>query len=101
MATFYSEKEQQKILRELHIAPSDDGYVEANEAARILTWRAKQEFGVEYEYDSTVIRQHVKLGRFPEGSIKPINDRRKLYKASIVFSLPISPRRGKSRRVTT
>lgn len=100
MATFYTEKEQQKILRELHIATTEDGYVEASEAARVLTWRALHEFGVEYVYDSTALRQHTKLGRFPEGTIRAINDCHKQYKASTVFSLPISPRRGKSRRVT-
>lgn len=97
MATFYSEKEQQKILKELHIAPVD-GKVDGSEAARILTWRAKQEHDVEYAYDATSIRQQARQGNFPEGTIDTSNSRHNLYLAQSVFSLPIAPRRGASRK---
>ncbi len=97
MATLYTEKDMAKILRELRIAP-EEGKVDGNEAAKILTWRAKQEYHVEYQYDNTTVRQHVRRGHFPEGTIDTTNPRRNLYKVETVFRLPLAPRRGASRR---
>lgn len=97
MATFYTEKEMAKVLRELHIAP-ESGKVDGSEAARILTWRAKSEHGIDYQYDPTAIRQHVKVGHIPESDIDTTNKRRSLYKYETIFTLPISPKRGAARR---
>jgi hypothetical protein len=97
LATFYTDKEIAKTLRDLHIKP-EEGRVTGAEAARILSWRARQEYQTEYTYDATALRQHVKKGHFPQGSIVHQNARQNLYPVDVVFSLPIAPRRGKSRR---
>jgi hypothetical protein len=97
MATYYTERDMVKVLRELHIAP-EQGKVTGQEAARILSWRAKHEQDVEYHYDATAIRQHIKQGRFPEGSIDHANPRRNLYPVEIIFQLPLAPKRGSSRK---
>jgi hypothetical protein len=97
MATLYTKKDRAKILRELHIAP-EEGKVDGNEAAKILTWRASHEYHVEYHYDNTALRQHVRRGHFPEGTIDTTNPRHNLYQVEAVFKLPLAPRRGASRR---
>ena len=97
MATYYPEKEMVKIMHDLHIAP-EDGKVDGSEAARILTWRAKEEHRVEYEYDPTAIRQHMKTERLKPEDVDTTNPRRNMYKYEAIFRLPISPRRGAARR---
>lgn len=95
MATSYTEEEMAKAMQELHIAP-EDGKVDGSEAAKIMTWRAKQEYGVDYEYTATAVRQHVKVGHLKE--VDTSNPRRSRYPYVAIFQLPLAPRRGASRR---
>lgn len=97
MATFYTEKEMARALRDLHIAPVD-GKVDGSEAAKILSWRAKREYDIDYQYDPTAIRQHVKVGNIPMEARDVTNKRRNLYTYEAIFTLPISPKRGAARR---
>ena len=99
MATYYSDREINRILQTLHIAP-EDGKVDGAEAARILTWRAKEEHDVDYAYGPMALRQHIKTGRIKREEIDPTNKRRNLYPVHTIFSLPISPRRGIARSKT-
>jgi hypothetical protein len=99
MATLYTERDIAKTLRELRIDP-ENGKVDGNEAARILSWRARQEYGIEYQYDAVTIRQHVRRGHFSEGTIDTSNIRRNLYQVNAIFKLPLAPRRGISRKKT-
>jgi hypothetical protein len=89
----YTERDIQKVLKELRIAPVD-GKVDGNEAAKILMWRARDEFGVERAYNSNAVRQQVRSGHFPEGTVDETSGRKNLYKVEAVFVLPISPNRG-------
>jgi hypothetical protein len=97
MATLYTERDIAKALRSLRIE-AIDGKVDGHEAAKILSWRAKEEQQMDYTYDLVAIRQHVRQGHFPEGSIDATEGRHNLYKVESVFRLPIAPKRGQGRR---
>lgn len=90
MAVLYTPKEIQEVLRELRIKPVD-GKVTTLEAARIISWRAKAEQGIEHEYPASAVRRHIQRGH-----IKPIpvSTRLNMYKVEDVFELPLAPRRG-------
>jgi len=96
MAILYTEKEIAKVLKDLRIAP-EDGKVDGNEAARILTWRAKVEQGIDFEYKSSALRQHVRQGHFKEGAIDP-KSRGSRYPVEQVFTLPLAPKRIANRK---
>jgi hypothetical protein len=87
-------------MRELHIAPTAEGMLTGNEAAKVLTWRAEHEFQVHYQYDAGALRQHVRAGYLKKDEVDTTHPRRTLYPYRIVFQLPISPRRGAARRKT-
>jgi hypothetical protein len=96
MAILYTPEDISKVLLELRIDPVE-GKVDANEAARILSWRAKAEQGLDYEYASDAIRQHVRANRFEAGSIDR-NKRGSRYPVDQVFKLPIVPKRRMGRK---
>jgi len=110
MTRYYDTDEIKRALHKLRIKPEDcedesdgklaTGWVDGAEAAKILTWRAKQDYKVDYQYDATAVRQHTKKDRshFPEGTVRAVSERRNLYQVAAVFALPISPKRGTSRR---
>jgi hypothetical protein len=95
--TSYTEEEMLQIMRELHIAPQD-GKLTGSEAAKVLTWRAEHEFQVQYQYDAGALRQHVRAGSLQREELDKNHSRRTLYPYQLIFQLPISPRRGASRR---
>jgi hypothetical protein len=91
---FYTEKEQKTVLKQLRIKP-DTERVNSSEAVKILTWRAKEEFGVEHEYTATAVRKHAsKLEAQPalkeDGSINP---RQNTYSVKRLFEIDILPAR--------
>jgi hypothetical protein len=94
MAILYTSEDISRVLLELRIDPID-GNVDANEAARILTWRAKEEQGLEYEYTPDAVRQ--RTHRFKEGSIDR-DKRGSRYPVDQVFKLPIYPKRRMGRK---
>jgi hypothetical protein len=96
MAILYTPEDISKVLIELRIDPVD-GKVDANEAARILSWRAKAEQDLDYEYAPDAIRQHVRANRFEEGSID-LKKRGSRYPVDQVFRLPIVPKRRMGRK---
>src|SRR6266536_1939280 len=58
MAVLYTQKKIQEALRELAIRPVG-GNVTTKEAARILSWRAKHEEGIDHVYPESAVRRHV------------------------------------------
>lgn len=90
MAVLYTPEEIQSALRELRIKPID-GMVSTQEAARILTWRAKAEQGVKHEYTVSAVRQHVLAGNLVA---VPVSTRFNRYKVEDVFDLNLAPKRG-------
>lgn len=94
MATLYTDKQMAKALKELRIAPIN-GKVNAEEAARILSWRVKAEQEIDFEYKPDAIRQHVRYGNF-EG-LDP-KERGSKYPIDQVFRLPLAPQRAMPRK---
>lgn len=91
MAYLYTPKQIQEALIELRIKPNRDGMVTGQEAARILTWRAQAEQGIEHQYLDSAVRRHVQSGHLTP---YPVNPRYNLYKVEDVFDLALVPRRG-------
>jgi hypothetical protein len=94
MPASYTKREINDALKELHIK-TIDGRVNAEEAARILSWRAKQERGIDHTYTPNAVRKH-------SGKLAPIhpykedgsaNIRVNLYLTENVFELDIQPKR--------
>lgn len=94
MPVLYTKRQIHDALRELRIRPLE-GRVNAEEAARILTWRAKAEQQIEHAYTPNNIRKH-------KGKLDPIhpikidgttNDQTNLYRVERVFELNIKPQR--------
>lgn len=90
MAILYTDEETQRVLRELRIRPVG-GMVTTQEAARLLTWRAKAECGVEHEYTQAAVRRHVHTGKL---SPQRVSARFNRYRVEDIFSLRLAPRRG-------
>jgi hypothetical protein len=90
MAYFYTPEEIQVALEELRIKPLKET-VTSQEAAKILTWRAKNEFGIDRTYNESAVRRHISLGNLK--SVQPEKYMNR-YKVEDVFELPITPRRG-------
>lgn len=90
MAVLYTQKEITSALHELRIRPVD-GMVTGIEAARILTWRAKAEQGIEHTYRASAIRRHVEKKNL---KAYPRNERFNMYAVEDVFAIALVPRRG-------
>lgn len=93
MAHLYTQKQRQDVLKLLSIKPID-GKITGKEAAHILKWRAKQEFGIDREYDDATLRRHVKEGNIHADP----SSRKSRYPVEEVFDLTIYPTRGKQRK---
>lgn len=90
MAFLYTPEDIEEALRQLKIKPLR-GMVTSQEAARILSWRARNEFDIEREYTAGTIRRHIQLGNL---KAEPENTRFNRYPVEAIFDLPITPRRG-------
>lgn len=101
MACLYETKQREEILRSLRIKPIK-GKVTGEEAARILSWRAREEQGVEHKYTSSILRRHVEQGNLEAYPGTRLTDkgksRKNLYDVEAVFELSIAPRRGVARK---
>jgi hypothetical protein len=89
MARLYTRKQMNEVLKELRIKPVEDR-VTSQEAAAILSWRAKQEHQTDYTYTDRSVRRHVTLGNLKD--IKRVSTRQSLYAIEEVFELPLKPR---------
>lgn len=94
---YYTVSERKKALRGLRINPEAER-VNSSEAAKILTWRAKEEHGVEHEYNALAVRKHgSKLDAKPalraDGSPNP---RQNTYDVKRLFEIDILPARTNS-----
>lgn len=91
---FYTERERKTALKQLRIDPNAER-VSSSQAAKILTWRAKQEYGVEHEYNATAVRAHVdQLDKQP--AVKKdgtVNLRQNTYSVAKLFEIDILPQR--------
>src|SRR6266567_3131228 len=92
MARLYTRKQINEVLKELQIKPLENK-VTSQEAARILTWRAKHEHNMEHEYTDATVRRHVALGNLKD--VKQVSTRHSLYSVDEVFELPLKPRHKK------
>lgn len=93
MAKLYTAKTKQEVLRSLEIKPID-GKITGREAAQILEWRAKKEFGIDRKYDDASLRKHVQRGNL---HADPSN-RRSRYSVDEIFDLAVYPTRGRPRQ---
>jgi hypothetical protein len=91
MAYLYTPEQIQEALNELRIKPLQ-GTITSREAARILGWRARQEFGIERNYNEGAVRRHINLGNLKP--VQPEDVYINRYKVEDIFDLPLSPRRG-------
>jgi hypothetical protein len=93
-------KRQQEILKSLAIKPKN-GKITGKEAAEILTWRAKEEAGVEHQYKPSILRRHVESGNLVAHPGTKVTDkgesRKSLYEVEAIFDLSIEPNRGLKR----
>lgn len=101
MATFYTEKERKNALKQMHIHP-DAERVNSAQAAKILTWRAKEEYNVDHQYNATAVRKHAEKldaqpGRKSDGSI---NLRQNTYDVKKLFEIDILPARTNRGKTT-
>lgn len=102
MPAFYTEKERKNALKQMHISP-DAERVNSTQAAKILSWRAKEEYSTEHEYNATAVRKHTdKLDTQParkgDGSI---NTRQNTYSVKKLFEIDIIPARTNQRNKTS
>jgi hypothetical protein len=91
LAVLYTPEEIREALRQLRIKPKN-GKVTGKEAARILTWRAKAENGIEHDYPDSAIRRHVERGNLKIA--EQVNPRLNMYLVEDVFDLLLVPKRG-------
>jgi hypothetical protein len=95
MTVLYTHKQIQDILRDLRIKPKN-GMVTTREAARILTWRAREEYCIEHEYPEAAVRRHVDQGNLKiAGKANKVSN---LFRVEDVFELGIAPKRGIAQR---
>src|SRR5438128_1730616 len=94
MPVLYTKRKINEVIKDLNIRTLD-GRVDAEEAARILSWRAKREQGIEHEYKPNAVRKHRdKLDPIhPSKEDGTPNTRVNLYLAEKVFDLDIEPKR--------
>lgn len=94
MPVLYTKKEIHDALKELKIR-TIEGRVNADEAARILSWRARKEQGVEHTYTPNNVRKHKEKLE----AIHPLktdgtpNTRTNLYLVERLFDLDLEPQR--------
>ncbi len=93
MAKLYTAKLKQEVLRSLEIKPVD-GKLTGREAAQVLEWRARQEFGIERKYDDASLRKHVQKGNLHANP----DNRKSRYSVEEIFDLVIYPTRGRPRQ---
>ncbi len=96
MAKLYTAKAKQEALRSLEIKPID-GKLTGREAAQVLEWRAKQEFGIDRKYDDASLRKHVQHGNLHADP----DNRGSRYLVEEIFDLGIYPARGRPRKEAT
>lgn len=94
MPVFYTEKERKAALLQMRIDPEAER-ANSSQAAKILTWRAKEEHGVEHEYNATAVRKHASQldtmhARRADGSLNP---RQNTYDVKKLFEIDILPKR--------
>lgn len=93
MAKLYTRKQINETLKDLQIK-AIESKVTSQEAASILTWRARHEFQAEHTYTDAIVRRHVKLGNLKD--IKRLSSRHSLYSVDELFEIPLKPRHKKS-----
>lgn len=97
MVYLYTHEQRNEALRSLSIKPIK-GKITSQEAARVLSWRAKQEFDIEHEYTPATLRRHVEQGKLKAYPGTKLTDdgksRKSLYEVEVIFELSIAPRRG-------
>lgn len=97
MVRLYTPKQRSDVLKILNIKP-ENGLVDGKEAAAILTWRAKEEYGVVHRYETRALARHVEQKNIvpvAPGTRRNMRATKNLYPVAKVFELPIAPTRGR------
>ena len=94
MVAFYDARKKKDALIALHINPKATR-VNSTQAANILTWRAREEYGVILEYDATAVRKHTKKLDAQPALLKDgsPNMRQNTYSVEKLFEIDIRPTR--------
>lgn len=98
MTRLYTLKRQQEVLKSLSIKPSKDGRITGQEAATILTWRAREEADIAHEYSPSILRRHVEQGNLIAYPGTRGKSRKSFYDVGAIFELSIEPKRGLARK---
>jgi|SRR5579862_3296495 len=96
MARYYTQQRMLAILHQLGISPVGvEQGISTEETARLLTWRAKAEQGIDYTYTSGTVRSRVFTNSLIPIGGKQSTSRYNTYRMEDVFQLSLVPRRGK------
>lgn len=98
MAKYYTRKEMVDILKQIGYQPDKDGAINTKEAAKVLTWRAKEEYKIDYEYSEIAVRRRISTGALVPVQGRNKNNRHNTYKIEDIFSLPLYPTRGSGQK---
>ena len=96
MTQLYTLKRQREILASLGIK-AKDSKLTGEESARVLTWRAKEERGIDHQYAPSILRRHVEQGNLIAYPGTRGKSRKSLYDVEAIFELSIEPNRGLKR----
>lgn len=88
----YTATRIREILKQIGIVPFPGNLVSSKQAAQIMTWRVKEEQGIEHAYTDLHVRRHVSAGTLKEAS--ELHSRFKLFEAKDIFALNLMPKRG-------
>jgi hypothetical protein len=95
----YTSNDIKEILKELHITPLKTNKVDSAQAATILTWRLKREYGIDRPYTTTAVRRRVDTGKLPVA--EQLHRRFNLYNVRHVFDLSLMPGRSEGAKYRT
>jgi hypothetical protein len=92
----YTPSRIKEVLKDLRIEPLKTNLVDSTQAAAILTWRLKDEQGIEQTYTTTALRRRISTGKLKVQ--EQINPRLNLYDVRDVFELSLMPGRAEGTR---
>lgn len=95
----YTPGKIKEILKDLDISPYKVNKVDSNQAAKILTWRLKEEQGIHKDYTTTALRRRVSTGKLPVA--ETISTRLNLYDVRDIFELSLMPQKAGTTKKST
>jgi hypothetical protein len=92
----YTPSQIKEILKELGIEPFKTNLIDGNQAAKIMTWRQKEELNLERKYTTTALRRRVSTGALKVA--ERVNIHLNLYDVRDIFELTLMPQRASATR---